>query len=197
MITSVMWCVNLIYVYIHNMSRRSSVRMLDKRLERIFTNPRVGGSFGGLDTLWRAVNKDGNSKYVSRYKVSKWLQKKRSYTLHRQPKRRFQRRKVVVSGINDQWQADLVDMTNLATFNDKHTFILTVIDVFSKIGYARASRNKEGRSIVNAFKDILRNNGGKKPISIQTDKGKNSVINLYKNGRRWKALNCSLVRMIR
>ena len=154
------------------MSRRSSVRMLDKRLERIFTNPRVGGSFGGLDTLWRAVNKDGNSKYVSRYKVSKWLQKKRSYTLHRQPKRRFQRRKVVVSGINDQWQADLVDMTNLATFNDKHTFILTVIDVFSKIGYARALRNKEGRSIVNAFKDILRNNGGKKPISIQTDKGK-------------------------
>ena len=48
-----------------------------------------------------------------------------------------QRRKVVMSGINDQWQADLVDVSSLASSNDKHTFILTVIDVFSKVGYAQ------------------------------------------------------------
>ena len=77
-----------------------------------------------------------------------------------------------MSGINDQWQADLVDVSSLASSNAKHTFILTVIDVFSKVGYAQPLRNKEGRSITNAFKTILSTNGDKKPLSIQTDKGK-------------------------
>ena len=77
-----------------------------------------------------------------------------------------------MSGINDQWQADLVDVSSLASSNDKHTFILTVIDVFSKVGYAHPLRNKEARSITNAFKTILSTNGDKKPLSIQTDKGK-------------------------
>ena len=154
------------------MPQRRGVQTLDKRLSRIFTNPRVGGSFGGLDTLWRAVNKDGVRRYISRERVRKWLRDRRPYTLHRQPKRRFQRRKVVVSGINDQWQADLVDVSSLASSNDKHTFILTVIDVFSKVGYAQPLRNKEARSITNAFKTILSTNGDKKPLSIQTDKGK-------------------------
>ena len=60
-----------------------------------------------------------------------------------------------MSGINDQWQADLVDVSSLASSNDKHTFILTVIDGFSKVGYAQPLRNKEARSITNAFKTIL------------------------------------------
>ena len=148
------------------MPQRRGVQTLDKRLSRIFTNPRVGESFGGLDTLWRAVNKDGVRRYISRDRVRKWLRDRRPYTLHRQPKRRFQRRKVVVSGINDQWQADLVDVSSLASSNNKHTFILTVIDVFSKVGYAQPLRNKEARSITNAFKTILSTNGDKKPLSI-------------------------------
>ena len=55
------------------MPQRRGVQTLDKRLSRIFTNPRVGGSFGGLDTLWRAVNKDGVRRYISRERVRKWL----------------------------------------------------------------------------------------------------------------------------
>ena len=47
------------------MPQRRGVQTLDNRLSRIFTNPRVGGSFGGLDTLWRAVNKDGVGRYIS------------------------------------------------------------------------------------------------------------------------------------
>ena len=36
-----------------------------------------------------------------------------------------------MGGPRQQWQADLVDLSNLKTDNDGMTFILTVIDVFS------------------------------------------------------------------
>ncbi len=50
-------------------------------------------------------------------------------------RRRFRRRGVVVGGPNQQWQADLVDMSRLKNVNDGTTFILTVIDVFSKLAW--------------------------------------------------------------
>ena len=59
--------------HLYTMPQRRGVQTLDKRLSRIFTNPRVGGSFGGLDTLWRVVNKDGVRRYISRERVRKWL----------------------------------------------------------------------------------------------------------------------------
>ena len=164
------------------MPQRRGVQTLDKRLSRIFTNPQVGGSFGGLDTLWRTVNKDGVGRYLSCGPLRKWLRDRRPYTLHRQPKRRFQRRIVAVSGINDQWQADLVDVSSLASSNDKHTFILTVIDVFSKVGYAQPLCNKEDRSITNVFKSILSTNGDKNHCRYKLTRERNSVINTSRLG---------------
>jgi len=43
----------------------------------------------------------------------------------------FQRRRIAVSGIDYQWQANLIDMTKLKKFNNGHMFVLIVIDVFS------------------------------------------------------------------
>ena len=43
------------------MPQLRGVQMLDKRLSRIFTNPRVGGSFGGLDTLWSPASEHTKS----------------------------------------------------------------------------------------------------------------------------------------
>ena len=54
-------------------------------------------------------------------------------------RRRFKRRCVVVGGPNQQWQADLVDMSRLKKVNDGTTFILTVIDVFSKLAKEQVS----------------------------------------------------------
>ncbi len=36
-----------------------------------------------------------------------------AYTLHRPIRRRFKRNKVIVAGIDDTWQIDLVDMGNI------------------------------------------------------------------------------------
>jgi hypothetical protein len=56
-----------------------------------------------------------------------------------------------------------------ANKNNGYRYILIVIDVFSKYSWAKAIKTKNGISIVNAFKNILKDN--RKPIFIRTDKG--------------------------
>ena len=69
---------------------------------------------------------------ASAKEVKHWLSEQDPYTLHKPVRYRFRRRRVVVGGINHQWQADLVDMSRLKRYKDDHTFLLTVIEVFSK-----------------------------------------------------------------
>ena len=65
--------------------------------------------------------------------VKTWLQSKETYTLHKTVQYNFPRNRVIVTGIDDQWQADLVDVSSLARFNKGYKFLLTCIDVFFKI----------------------------------------------------------------
>ncbi|KAG1665090.1 hypothetical protein GQR58_019561 [Nymphon striatum] len=65
--------------------------------------------------------------------VLEWLEKQPSYTLHRQVKKRYKTSQVKVPGINHQFQADLMDVSNLSKYNDNYKFILTVIDCFSRL----------------------------------------------------------------
>ena len=83
-------------------------------------------------------------------------------------RRRFRSRCVVVGGPNQQWQADLVDVSRLKKTNDGTTFLLTVIDMFSKRAWCIPLKNKSAVSLVAAFAPLL---GNKAPITLQTDKG--------------------------
>ncbi|VDI59597.1 Hypothetical predicted protein [Mytilus galloprovincialis] len=47
-------------------------------------------------------------------------------------KRSFKRNRVIVIGIDDQWDVDLMDMSKFLKFNSGFNFILVVIDIFSK-----------------------------------------------------------------
>jgi hypothetical protein len=49
--------------------------------------------------------------------VTNQLQSQDTYTLHKPTRRRFPRRQVVVYGIDHQWQADLVDLAKLSSYN--------------------------------------------------------------------------------
>ena len=66
-----------------------------------------------------ALYKDINKRYLSLTfrQVKTWLQSKDTYTLHKPVRYNFPRNRAVVTGIDDQWQADLVDMSSSARFN--------------------------------------------------------------------------------
>ncbi|KAF8787925.1 hypothetical protein HNY73_009473 [Argiope bruennichi] len=68
-------------------------------------------SFTGLNALRRAL---GNS--VKPKQNKKWLKAKESYTLHRAARRNFKRNRVIVGGIDEQFQADLLDMHSLSFY---------------------------------------------------------------------------------
>lgn len=90
--------------------------------------------------------------------------------LHKQARKRFLRRRVVMKGIDDLWQADLVEMGNYSTQNKGYRYLLTVIDTFSKFSWVEPLKTKTSKDVVKAFKNIFK--FGRKPINLQTDDGK-------------------------
>lgn len=137
-------------------------------LQEVYYNPQNAGSFLGPDKLFRYVRKDG--KYVlSKYKIRKWLQKQEAYSLQKPLRRRFRRNKIMVTSIDDQWSADLMDMAKFAKYNDGFMYILVVIDVLSKYLWMRPLKDKKGVSVAKALREILME--GRVPKRIRTDKG--------------------------
>ncbi len=90
-----------------------------------YTDLTHAGSFRGLDSIRRHTKVGANT-------AREWLMGEKSYTLHKQSKTKFRRRRTVARGINELWQADLMDLTLLSNENDSQRYLLTCIDVFSK-----------------------------------------------------------------
>lgn len=95
--------------------------------------------------------------------------KQDAYTLHKPVRKSFKRNKVRVRGIDENWQADLVDVQNLKQFNGGYRYLLTCIDVFSKYAWAVPLKSKLSKDVVKAFESILQE--GRVPIALHTDKG--------------------------
>ena len=60
-----------------------------------------------------------------------------------------------VSFINQQFEADLVDMNHLKNENKGFTFLLTCIDVLLKYASVEPLRSKKAAEVVKAFQSIL------------------------------------------
>ena len=132
------------------------------------------GGFGGVQRLKRAA------KNVSGNNIKDWLSFQDTYTLHKPVRYRFPRRKTIVSGPREQFQCDLIDVQRLRTENDNNKYILTCIDVFTKMGYAEPIQNKTSKAVIPAFETIFKTSGI--PSKLQTDKGSefiNKVTQLF------------------
>ena len=97
-------------------------------LDDMYRDPAHPGSLGGVEALYRAAKGK-----VSRKKIQEWLKGQPAYTLHKPIRHRFHRNRVVVLGIDDQWQADLVDLSSLKKYNEPNRYLLTCIDIFFQI----------------------------------------------------------------
>ena len=141
---------------------------MDHYLASVYYEPKRSGGFGGVDRLYKYVQKEGKFN-ISRTKIKEWLMKQDAYTLHKPIRRHFKRNRVIVGSIDQQWQMDLADMQSMQKFNDSYRYLLVCIDVFSKYAWVVPLKNKKGPSLVEAFKIILAS--GRKPEKIITDQG--------------------------
>ena len=94
--------------------------------------------------------------FIKNNKTSKnaktWALSQNTITLHKPVRTNFERRKTIVSGIDQQWQSDLCDMQNLHAENDGYKFLLVNIDVFFKIrDNLPDKKNKAAQTVKNTF----------------------------------------------
>lgn len=91
--------------------------------------------------------------------------------IHKPARKNFKRRKVIVKGLNDLIQADLVEMLPYAKNNKGYRYILIVINVFSKFVWAQPIKQKNAKDVTAAMKIII-SQMNKVPHNLQTDLGK-------------------------
>ena len=89
--------------------------------------------------------------------------------IHRPARKKFRRRRVVIKGLDDLFQADLVEMLPYAKQNSGYRYILVVINAFSKYAWAYPVKRKTGKDVTEAMKKVLREST---PRNLQTDNGK-------------------------
>ena len=130
---------------------------LRERMERGLVSTLIGTKkrFG-----WGVTTGTG---YIKKKKFSTLAEE-----LHKPVKRKFNKRRVMVSGIDKIWAADLADMKAFKDYNDGYTFLLLVIDIFSKYGWVIPLKNKKGETVAEALKNIFEK---RKPEKLWTDKG--------------------------
>lgn len=139
----------------------------EKTFTKFYYDPKKHSALTGSQTFRRTLKKL-TGKNFSKFEVNSWLQGEDSYTLHKGVQKRFKRRRTIVGGINQQYQADLIDMQKYSSANNGNKFILTVIDVFSKRGWARVLKNKSANEVTKAMKSIISDNP---PLTIHSDRG--------------------------
>ena len=76
-----------------------------------------------------------------------------------------------MNGIDKTCTADLVEMQAFSKSNRGVRYLLTVIDVFSKYGWMLPLKDKTGKSVADAFKEIFKKSK-RKPKKLWTDKGR-------------------------
>lgn len=91
--------------------------------------------------------------------------------IHRSVRKNFIRRKYKQSGINHIWEIDLADMSKYSKENNNNTFLLMVIDIFSKYLYVIPLKSKNAQNVTEGMRKIFEQ-AKTSPKMIGSDRGK-------------------------
>ena len=176
--------------------RTASDKILRNKAINIAKNPMYDGYQRGLAPMvYKLFNKKSASLLdqsvlgsgVANNEIKQNLQKAKE--IQKPIVRKFKKRKVYSGFKYDIWGADLADMQLISKFNKRFSFLLSVIDIFSKCAWVVPLKDKKGITITNAFQKIFDGSNrrqsyskGHKPNKICVDKGSEFTIVLLKNG---------------
>jgi len=146
-------------------------KFLNDYLRSLYNDVEKPGTFQGIEKLYDAVVEEGLYK-ITEKQIRKFLETNFAYSLNRPTKKVRKRARVIVSGIDDQFDADLADMKDpiYSSANKKVTYLLIVIDIFSRFLWIKPLKDKEASTVIKAFKEIFAQSK-RKPRRIRTDRG--------------------------
>lgn len=143
---------------------------LNSILFEVYYNHNSPGAYSSAERLYKFV-KQNYDVHVTRKKVIEWLQKQRTFTIHRSRRIRFNRNHYNILNIDDLWEMDLIDMQKFSRNNKGNRYIIAVIDCFSRFAWCVPIKRKIPSEIIRAF-DVIFSKTTRRPIKIQSDKGK-------------------------
>lgn len=92
--------------------------------------------------------------------------------LHKPARKNFPRRRTIIKGLLDLYQADLIEFIPYERVNKGYRYVLIVINCFSKFAWARPLKTKTGTEVTSAFENILQSLKSDVPTNLQVDDGK-------------------------
>ena len=137
-------------------------------LESVYYDPSHPGSYSGIVKLWQAV-KDDNRHHLTFTRVRDWLQKQETYSRHIRVRERFPRQKILMHKLDQQWDADLMNMYKFSYKNKRYKYLAIFIDIFSRYLWVEPMKTKTPQEMVLVLKRVFAL--GRKPEFMRTDKG--------------------------
>jgi len=128
---------------------------------------------------------------ISFKKAESILSELDGYTLHKDFKITRSKNPYFIYKTRAQFQADLIDVRSLSRYNDGVTFLLIVIDSFSRYLFAKPLNNKRAVTVLNAFRGIF-DSLETRPKTILCDAGtelKNQYFRNFLNEQNIKLIH--------
>ncbi|KAL3085282.1 hypothetical protein niasHS_010351 [Heterodera schachtii] len=126
-------------------------------------------AFTSVEPLLREARK--TQPKINRADVQNYLATQRTYTLHRQAKRRYRRLPTLAPGLHTEWQADLAIFDRLAKQNRGYKYLLVCIDTLSRQVFVEPVKTKTSNNMIIAFGRIFKRSKYI-PWKVLTDQGK-------------------------
>ena len=149
---------------------------IDGYLSRKWNDVGEKSAYGGERALHDEIQRE-RLHDVSKSRIRKWLRNQDAHALRRQIKRKVRKSSVNSPGIDYLWDADLADVSGLKRTNKGVTFLLVVVDTFSRHAWVVPLKSKTGQNVISAFRSIFRD---RKPRLLRTDKGTEFVNRPFK-----------------
>ena len=147
-------------------------------LRNIYYNSFHPASFGGYQKLYNYAKKLNQN--ITLNDVKSWLSSQQEYTLFKETKNNFKRNRIYSSYANQQWEIDILDLSQYSRYNRIRIhrnnrlelrsikYLITIIDIFSKYAYVMPIELKSMKIICENFEKLFKL---VKPQKIRSDRG--------------------------
>ena len=109
-------------------------------------------------------------KKISGSGIKNYVKQRVSWRINKPFVKKFNKREVHSSSIDNIWVDDFADMQLISKFNKWIRFLIYVIDIYSKYAWVVLLKDEKGITITNTFQKIL-DESNRKPKKLWVDKG--------------------------
>ncbi|KAL3070325.1 hypothetical protein niasHS_016152 [Heterodera schachtii] len=141
---------------------------MDKKINKIYTDPANPGGFAGASALYAAVKK--KHPKLRRADFEDFLQRNTTYTLFKPKREKFRRLRTVPTGFMTDVQADLADFQALSRKNNGYRYLLLAVDVLSRRMFGSPVKSKRPVDMKRAFEELFEQMP-RVPDTLYTDRG--------------------------